>query len=62
MSDDMPKDSRFVTVDPSRPSRQVEKNYKTKGIICQTCFITFETYQELRDHIADYQASDDVPY
>ncbi|KAL2695083.1 hypothetical protein AAEP93_004144 [Penicillium crustosum] len=48
----MPNPPRFVRVDPSQRKKQ-----KVEQPQCQTCFNSFGTQQELRDHIADYQAS-----
>lgn len=51
----MQSQARFIAVDPSK---SYEKYQKTSQFQCQTCFESFDTYQELRDHIADFQASD----
>lgn len=48
----MPNSPRFVAVDPNQRKKQ-----RVNAPQCQTCFKSFGTQQELRDHIADYQAS-----
>ncbi|KAJ5292153.1 hypothetical protein N7478_001404 [Penicillium angulare] len=57
MRSEMQENARFITVDPSK---QAERRHQTKGLKCQTCFNMFETHKDLRDHIAEYQASNDL--
>lgn len=56
--------TRFVTYDPKQ---KLKPNADTSGakrfgghVLCQICFVSFDTEQALRDHIGAFQVSINV--